>query len=118
MTRQARTSAVIMGLDTHIILEAVPVLLPDTPHRAKKASTGHQATLPGPWPRPEPQPHRSRSLNIEANTCYHARVYASRLVACRTSMSHVGFRSTTLSISGPVGSQVRRVPKSELGAER
>jgi hypothetical protein len=36
MTRQARTSAVIMGLDTHMILGAVPVLLPDTPHRVRR----------------------------------------------------------------------------------
>ena len=36
MTRQARSSAVIMGLDTHMILGAVPVLLPDSPHRARR----------------------------------------------------------------------------------
>ena len=33
MTREERSSAVIIGLDTYMILEAVPGLRPDTPQR-------------------------------------------------------------------------------------
>src|ERR1022692_4290909 len=48
MTRQARSSAVIMGLDTHMILETVPVL-PANARTCIRSSTGHHATMPGPW---------------------------------------------------------------------
>jgi hypothetical protein len=48
MTRQARYSAVIMGFDTHMILETVPVL-PANARTCIRSSTGHHATMPGPW---------------------------------------------------------------------
>ena len=47
MTRQARSSAVIMGLNTHMILEAVPARLRYTA-TCIRPSTGHHATMPGP----------------------------------------------------------------------
>jgi hypothetical protein len=48
MTRQARPSAVIMGFDTHMILEAVPARHSND-QTVIRASTGHHATMPGPW---------------------------------------------------------------------
>jgi hypothetical protein len=48
MTRQARSSAVVMGLDTHMILETVPVL-PANARTCIRPSTGHHTTMPGPW---------------------------------------------------------------------
>jgi hypothetical protein len=49
MTRQARSSAVIMGFDTHMILEAVPARLRYAA-TCIRPSIGHHATMPGPWP--------------------------------------------------------------------
>jgi hypothetical protein len=62
MTREARTSAVIMGFDTHMILGAVPVLLTDTLHRPRK----HQPDIAPPCRDPATPPplytaHRRRS---------------------------------------------------------
>ena len=48
MTRQARSSAVIMGFDTHMILETVPVCTRNARTGHQTASTGHHATMPGP----------------------------------------------------------------------
>src|SRR6266516_470652 len=48
MTRQARSSAAIMGLNTHMILEAVPARLRYAV-TCLRPSTGHHATMPGPW---------------------------------------------------------------------
>src|SRR5262249_59984324 len=48
MTRQARPSAKIIGFDTHMILEAVPARHSNT-GTAIRPSTGHHATMPGPW---------------------------------------------------------------------
>src|SRR5215469_10209196 len=56
MAGQAQSSARILGFDNHMILGAVPVLLPDTPQRAP----GHQPDFtplclcrgPGRWPAP------------------------------------------------------------------
>src|ERR1022692_870545 len=48
MTRQARSSAVIMGLDTHMILETVTVLPPNA-RTSIRSSNGHHTTTPGPW---------------------------------------------------------------------
>jgi hypothetical protein len=58
MTRQARSSAVIMGFDTHMILETVPVP-PSNARTCTRTSTGHHATMPRPWgeaPRQFPPP--------------------------------------------------------------
>jgi hypothetical protein len=48
MTRQARSSAVIMGFDTHMILKTVPVLPPNA-RTCTRPLTGHHTTMPGPW---------------------------------------------------------------------
>ena len=53
MTRQARSSAVIMGFDTHMILEAVPVLLPkrQNVHQVINRTSRHYAgALPATGP--------------------------------------------------------------------
>jgi hypothetical protein len=52
MTRQARSSAVIMGFDTHMISGVVPVLLPE--HRnghdgINRTSRHYAGALPNTW---------------------------------------------------------------------
>ena len=52
MTRQARSSTAIIGFDTHMILEPCLLCLQLAKTRIGP-STGHHATMPGPWFKPQ-----------------------------------------------------------------
>ena len=49
MTGQARSSVTIMGFDTHMIVETVPVSRSPRHQPVIAPSTGHRATMPRPW---------------------------------------------------------------------
>ena len=77
MTRQARPSAVIMGFDIHMILEAVPAH-PSNTQTGNKPSSGHQATMPEPC-----LPGRTATRHDQAHTLFAQTMgYVTATAAC------------------------------------
>jgi hypothetical protein len=81
MTGQVRSSVTIMGLDTHMILETVPVHAHHA-ETAHHAITGHHATLPEPCPEEE-QTKRSDRRRSSTGRFGKTLVSASWELACR-----------------------------------
>jgi hypothetical protein len=77
MTRQARSCAVIMGFDKHMILETVPVHLQHARTRIRP-STGHRATMLRPCLRTTPG-NPTAGRQIDRRTQNH---HACRYDAC------------------------------------